>query len=70
MDAKTLIRIFGYSTASLVLIVGIGIITGIVFPSFVPDNFRIMIGVIFVLYGGFHGMMLWVKQRYENQHRV
>ena len=69
MDAKSLIRIFGYSTASIVLIVGIAIIFGIVFPSFIPDNFRIIIGVVFVLYGGYRGMMLWVQQRYEKQNR-
>ena len=63
MQAQDVIRIIGYSTAAIVSVAGIAVIAGFFIPSYIPANFRIIVGTVFVLYGIYRAATLWGKQR-------
>ena len=70
MSAQLILRIVGSITAGLVLIVGIIILTGSMIPSSVPENYRIVLGVVMVIYGSYRIVMIWMKQRQERNKDV
>ncbi|MBI1806116.1 MAG: hypothetical protein HYR76_03565 [Ignavibacteria bacterium] len=61
--AQTILIVVSYITASAILIVGIIVLTGFIIPSYVPENYRIIMGVAMVLYGVYRLTMLRIKQR-------
>jgi hypothetical protein len=65
MSAQLILRIVGSITAGLVLIVGIIILTGSLIPSSVPENYRVVLGIVMVVYGTYRIVMIWMKQRQE-----
>jgi len=65
MSAQLILRIVGSITAGLVLIVGIIILTGSLIPSSVPENYRVVLGIVMVIYGTYRIVMIWMKQRQE-----
>ncbi len=65
MSAQLILRIVGSITAGLVLIVGIIILTGSLMPSSVPENYRVVLGIVMVVYGTYRVVMIWMKQRQE-----
>ncbi len=67
MQAQDIVRVFGYSTAAIVLISGIVIILGIGFPRYIPNNYRVILGIVLVLYGVYRAATLWGKQRNERR---
>jgi hypothetical protein len=50
MDIQKILRIFGYIVATSVGIVGIAVTAGLLMPAYIPDNFRIILGIVFILY--------------------
>ena len=65
MSAQLILRIVGSITAGLVLIVGIIVLTGSLIPSSVPENYRVVLGIVMVVYGTYRIVMIWMKQRQE-----
>jgi hypothetical protein len=65
MNGQLLIRIVGLVTASITLVAGIIVTTGLFVPEYIPANFRITIGVVLMLYGVYRGAMIWVKYQQE-----
>ena len=65
MSAQLILRIVGSITAGLVLIVGIIVLTGSLIPSSVPENYRVVLGIVMVIYGTYRIVMIWMKQRQE-----
>jgi hypothetical protein len=63
MQAQDFIRVIGYGTAAIVSVAGIAIMVGLILPSYIPDNFRVVVGIILVLYGIYRMASLWGKQR-------
>ncbi|MBI4549287.1 MAG: hypothetical protein HY707_15010 [Ignavibacteriae bacterium] len=68
MTAQGILRIVSYTTASLILVLGIIILFGFFLPSYVPSDFRIMLGIVMVLYGIYRVSILWIKQRSERHY--
>jgi hypothetical protein len=66
--AQAMFRIISLVTASLILAVGIVILAGTFMPAYVPANYRIILGIVMILYGSFRILMVWIKQR--NAHRL
>ena len=64
METQTVIRVFGYSTATIVFVVGIAVLFGLVLPAYVPEKFRTIVGVVLLLYGVYRAAMLWIKQHH------
>ena len=67
MQAQDATRILGYSTATVVSLTGIAVIVGLILPSYIPDNLRVVVGVVLMLYGIYRGAALWGKQRYAKR---
>jgi cyanate permease len=64
VDIQIVIRIFGYFVATASFFVGIAVIVGFILPAYIPEQFRIVVGVVMVLYGIYRTTMLLIKQRY------
>jgi len=62
--AQLIFRIVSVITATLILVVGIVIMTGLLVPAYVPANYRIVLGVVMTLYGSYRIVMVWRKQRH------
>ena len=67
MTAQLIVRLVSYVTASVVLVVGIVILAGALLPAYVPTNYRIIAGVVMILYGTYRIAMIWMKQRNEKR---
>ncbi len=63
MDGQLIVRFVGYITAGVVLVAGILIISGYIVPSYVPANFRIIAGVVLILYGLYRPAMIYLKSK-------
>jgi hypothetical protein len=61
--AQLIFRIISFVTAGLILVVGIFILAGPMVPSYVPSNYRIILGCVMILYGSYRIVMIWMKQR-------
>lgn len=63
MDGRLIIQIVGYITAAIVLVAGMLVLTGYIVPSYVPENFRIVVGVVLILYGFYRPAMIFIKNK-------
>ncbi len=63
MDGQLIVRTVGYITGGIVLVAGILIISGFIVPSYVPENFRIVAGIVLILYGLYRPAMIYIKGR-------
>ncbi len=61
--AQTIFRIVSFITAAMILVVGIAILVGPLIPDYVPINYRIILGIVMVLYGGYRIAKVWLRQR-------
>ena len=61
--AESMFRLVSYTTALIVSAVGIMVLTGAIMPEYVPQNFRIMLGSIMLIYGVYRIAMLRMKRR-------
>ncbi|MDP2209516.1 MAG: hypothetical protein Q8K98_12215 [Bacteroidota bacterium] len=57
------LMIFSYTVSAIVIVAGIGIIAGLIFPPYVPSNFRIITGIVFILYGIYRSVTIWTKSK-------
>lgn len=68
MQAETILRIVSYTTASLILLVGLGVLTGLLFPRPLGENnFQIILGIMMIVYGSYRIIMLLIKNRNERK---
>ena len=63
MDGQRIIRLVGYVTAVVVFVAGIAILLGLILPSYIPQNFRTIFGVLFLIYGIYRSFMIWMQSR-------
>lgn len=63
MDSVKFFSYFGYTVAVIFLISGILIIAGLVIPTTLAPEFRIMLGSVVVLYGIFRFVRVQVSRR-------
>jgi hypothetical protein len=63
MNPQFILNIVGGVTAGMVLILGIVILTGELLPSYIPDNYRTILGVVMIMYGTYRLAMLYLKER-------
>jgi hypothetical protein len=63
MDIKNMLRIFGYIVATSVGVMGIAVTAGLLLPKFIPENFRILLGIVFILYSIFRIVTLRMSQK-------
>jgi hypothetical protein len=63
VNPELILRIISYVTASLILVIGIIVAGGLFLPDYIPLNFRIILGVIMILYGLFRIAMIHFRRR-------
>jgi hypothetical protein len=61
-DTVKFFRYFGYTVSVIFLVSGVLIIAGLVIPTTLPPQFRIMLGVVVVLYGVFRFIRVQVSK--------
>ena len=62
-----IMKYFAYVIAILFVILGIAILGGFFMANNVPSQFRVMIGVVLVLYGAFRLIMTYSKKNESNE---
>ena len=62
MTVAKFLRYFGYAASTTLSLLGVLIIVGLLIPSYVPSNFRVLLGVVLVLYGVFRFVSLRFKK--------
>lgn len=68
IQAGTILRIVSYTTASLILLVGFGVLTGLLFPRPLGENnFQIILGIMMMVYGSYRIIILVIKHRNERK---
>jgi putative Mn2+ efflux pump MntP len=63
MHGQLIIQIVGYITAAIVMLAGILVLTGYIVSSYVPENFRIVAGIVLILYGIYRPAMIFIKNK-------
>jgi len=75
MNLNKIFRIFGYFVSVVLIIFGTILVTGIHIPMYaslnnIPDQLRIVFGVVFLLYGIYRGLRLFFsRERNEDESR-
>jgi hypothetical protein len=67
MDAQMFVRIVSSATAGLVFILGIILLTGWFLPPAMPENLRLIMGIVLVLYGGYRLVMIWMTRKTDEE---
>ena len=62
-NPESIFRLVSYATALVVSAVGIMVLGGFIMPAYVPQNFRIMLGAVMLVYGAYRIAMLRMKRR-------
>jgi hypothetical protein len=62
MTAAKFLRYFGYAASTMLAAAGLLIIAGLLIPSYVPSRFRVLLGIVLVLYGIFRFVSLRFKK--------
>ena len=62
MTAAKFLRYFGYAASTTLSVAGLLIIAGLLIPSYVPSRFRVLLGIVLVLYGIFRFVSLRFKK--------
>ncbi len=68
MNADMIFRVVSLITAGLIFLVGAAVLVGPIIPPYVPTDYRIIIGVVMVLYGAYRITMIWIKLRQAKEH--
>jgi hypothetical protein len=63
MNPQLILNIVGSVTAGMVLVLGIIVLTGELLPSYIPDNYRVVMGVVMIIYGTYRLVMMYIKER-------
>jgi ABC-type multidrug transport system permease subunit len=69
MDTQKPMVYLGYALSGFLFLCGIVIATGIFMPSTMPEKFRIMFGVVMLLYGVYRFVNIRIKQQQRNEDR-
>lgn len=62
MNLELILRIVSVCTSSLILVIGVLMLTGTLIPQAIPERFRVMMGSLMVVYAAYRLWMLWMKR--------
>lgn len=69
MDPHKPLVFVGYVLSGFLFVCGLVIASGLFMPPTMPQKFRIMFGVVMLLYGVFRFVNIRVKQQQRNEDR-
>jgi uncharacterized membrane protein YfcA len=64
-----IVHIVSYFTASLIALLGVAALFGWFFPTYIPDNIRLLLGVMMILWGMYRIVSTRMKQQQEARAR-
>jgi hypothetical protein len=67
VNASNILRIVTYVTAGSILVMGIIILTGFLLPAHVALNFRIMMGIMMIVYGSYRIVIITIRNRRKDE---
>jgi hypothetical protein len=62
MNFELVFRILSIATVSLIVALGIMLLTGVFIPPAVPERLRLMMGPVMLVYGGYRVWALWKRR--------
>jgi hypothetical protein len=62
LNLESILRIVSICTASLILIIGLLMLSGTMMPAAIPDRFRVLMGSLMIFYSGYRLWTLWLKR--------
>ncbi len=69
MDPYRPMVYLGYALSGFLFLCGIAIATGILMPPTMPQKFRIMFGIVMLLYGIYRFVNIRMQQQQRNEDR-
>jgi len=63
MTAAKLFRYFAYAASTLISLTGFLIVAGFLLPTNIPSTFRVMFGIVLVLYGVYRFVVIHFRRR-------
>ncbi|MBI5214972.1 MAG: hypothetical protein HY960_04415 [Ignavibacteriae bacterium] len=68
-NPSIIIYIVSYFTASLIAVLGVAALFGWFFPTYIPENIRLLLGVMMILWGIYRVVSTRMKQQQEVRER-
>ena len=69
VTAQTILYLVSYVTAGLILAVGVVSLAGYMLPAYVPANYRMILGIVMIIYGAYRISTVRMKQQHEKRDR-
>jgi len=63
MNLQTVLTALSFMTATMILLIGIVLLTGFFLPEGIPVNYRYTLGALMTLYAAYRIGLLWYKTR-------
>ncbi|MBI5019987.1 MAG: hypothetical protein HZB59_00970 [Ignavibacteriales bacterium] len=67
MNASNILLIVTYVTAGSILVLGVIILTGFLLPTYIAVNFRIMMGIMMIVYGSYRIVIITIRNRRKDE---
>ena len=67
MNLQSVLNLLSLTTASLILAIGVVLLTGIFLPAQIPENYRYTLGAVMTLYAGYRIWVLRLKQKRHDE---
>jgi hypothetical protein len=62
MNFELILRVLSVLTVSLIVILGLMLLSGFLIPPAVPERLRLMMGTLMLVYGAYRIWVLWMKR--------
>lgn len=63
MNLQTILTVLSYMTTSLILLIGLVLVTGWYLPAGIPENYRLTLGIIMTVYAVYRIWMIRARSR-------
>ena len=68
VNPQAILRILTYFVAVLILFWGVIVLAGLFLPESIPPNFRIMLGIVLILYSIYRIVIIWTKKQARREY--
>ncbi len=69
MKLQRALQIFSYSAASIFTLCGVAVLSGYLIPVYIPAKFKILFGIVLILYGIYRVVIIRTKNKAKNSER-
>jgi len=65
MNWQTILTAVSLTTASMILLIGVVLLTGFFLPAGIPANYRYTLGAVMTLYASYRIGVIWYKAKHK-----